>query len=305
MKNKKLYIYKEDELIEEVPFFQLTAIVLNYNCDIDPSILKYTFEHGVSVFFIDGRFTFAGSIKHPESKNIFLRKKQYEAFSNSDFCLQHSKAVITGKIINCAKVIKLPKSNLNQWTDKVSKAKLPEELRGLEGSYANMYWKEFGSLLKNPDFTWSGRFKHPSYGEINSLLSWGYTLLSIEIQTFCEIIGLDPYLGFMHTEYYGRPSLVCDLQEEYRPWVVDKMVLNMINLGQIRKEHFKDENGIHRLTGEGYKIFHSEWIKRIKVDKKYKHIYDTGLAIRGVIEMQTRLFSKSILHEYEFKPYLA
>ncbi len=75
LKNKKLYIYLEDEKIDEIPFFRLTGLVLNYNIQVDPKIIQYTFKHNITVCFVDGKFNFVGSIRHPESKNIFLLSK--------------------------------------------------------------------------------------------------------------------------------------------------------------------------------------------------------------------------------------
>jgi len=304
LKNRKLVIFKHDEKIDEIPFFYLTTIVANHNCKIDPKILRYATKNKISLIFIDGNFNFIASIKHPESKNIFLRRLQYEKFANPIFALGTAKKIVVTKLINCARTIRQDRSDLHQWIHSIQEATTIDNLRGLEGSYANLYFTNFGEQIKCKDFKWFGRFKHPAIGEINSLLSWGYTLLEIEIQTFCEIIGLDPYQGFMHTNYYGRPSLVCDLMEEYRPWVVDRFVLNLINLKQIKREHFREVNGLKRLNTQGYKIFQKAWLGRIKGIKKYQIIYKTKLSIRGVIEMQIRLLSKSLTDEYTYQPFI-
>lgn len=300
LKNKKLYVYLEDEKIDEIPFFRLTGLVLNYDIPLDPKILKHTFANNITVCFVDGRFNFIGSVRHPESKNIFLRQTQYRVFQNPKIKLELAKEVTLGKMLNQAKVLKWKKSQKEKIIQDVATAKNIDSLRGIEGSFASYYWTEFGKKIKNPDFQWSGRFKRPARDPVNALLSWGYTLLGIEIQTFCEIVGLDPYLGFMHTDVYGRPSLVCDLQEEFRAWVVDRFVLRLINKKQIRKEHFKEQNGEWRLAGEGYQIFQSEWLDQMKKDKKYKMISETDLAIRGVIETQVRLLSKHVTGELVF-----
>lgn len=302
-KNKKLYVFKLGEKIEEIPFFTLTTIVVNHKCEIDPQILQYATKNKISLIFIDGKFNFIASIKHPESKNIFLRKAQYEKFSDPRFALEMSKSTIAGKVINSCRLLKKKKQDQRLWLDLLGKARSIDEARGIEGAFTSYYFDEYGKLIKNSDFKWIGRHKHPAIGAVNSLLSWGYTLLGIEIQTFCEIIGLDPYLGYMHTDYYGRPSLVCDLMEEYRSWVVDKFVLNLINLNQIKITHFKDVHGQTKLSSEGYRIFQTAWLERMKGIKKYKVIYQTPLAIRGVIEIQTRLISKSILEEYIYEPF--
>lgn len=304
VKNKKIYIYKFEQKIDEIPFFSLTTIVINYNCIIDQKLFKYATENKIAIIFIDGNFNFIASIKHPDSKNIFLRKLQYEKFTSRKDKLYLSKNIIKAKLINSAKIIKQPKESLKLWLDILENAQTIDEIRGIEGSFASFYFHEFGKQIRSNDFQWKGRFKYPAVGEINALLSWGYTLLGVEIQTFCEIIGLDPYLGFMHTDYYGRPSLVCDLQEIFRACIVDRFVLNLINLKQIRKEHFKNIGGQTRLNSEGYKIFQNEWLERIRGRKKYEFIYINPTSYRGVIEIQTRLLSKYLTDELEFKTYI-
>lgn len=304
LKNKKLYIYLDQEKIDEIPFFRLTGLVLNYHIPVESKIFQYTFTHNITVCFVDGRFNFIGSIKHPESKNIFLRKFQYTTTHTPEEKLSLAKTIITGKLLNQAQVLQWRSGQKAKIQNDIEKIQNLDSLRGVEGSFATVYWREFGNRIKNPDFTWHGRFHYPARDPVNALLSWGYTLLGIEIQTFLEIIGLDPYLGFFHTDYYGRPSLVCDMQEEFRPWVVDKFVLRLINKKQIRKEHFKEQNGEYRLQGEGYQIFQQEWLHQMKVDKKYKMISETDLAIRGVIETQMRLLSKHMTQELQFRPFL-
>ncbi|MDD3661799.1 MAG: CRISPR-associated endonuclease Cas1 [Candidatus Dojkabacteria bacterium] len=304
LKNKKILVNKHGMKVDEIPFFHLTTIVINHNCGVDPKILRYATRNKISIVFIDGNFNFVASVKHPESKNIFLRKLQYEKFSDPSFAIETAKKIITAKLINCAGTIRQNRSELVPWINSIRKVKSVDDLRGIEGSYANYYFAVFGKQLVSSDFKWFGRFKYPAVGEINALLSWGYTLLGTEIQTFCEIIGLDPYLGFMHTNYYGRPSLVCDLIEEYRPWVVDRFVLNLINRKQIRKEHFKNMDGLERLNASGYKVFQVAWLKRMRGIKKYQIIHKTKLSIRGVIEMQTRLISKSLTDEYSYQPFV-
>jgi CRISPR-associated protein Cas1 len=53
-----------------------------------------------------------------------------------------------------------------------------------------------------------------------------------------SLVGFDPYLGCLHTVEYGRPSLALDLMEEWRPVIVDSLVLSVFNLKAITTDDF-------------------------------------------------------------------
>ena len=93
-------------------------------------------------------------------------------------------------------------------------------------------------LIRNPDFTFNGRNRRPPRDPVNALLSFVYTLLTNEVQSAITAGGLDPYLGALHEIDYGRPSLACDLVEEYRAFLGDRMVLGLINRKTISPDDF-------------------------------------------------------------------
>lgn len=104
-----------------------------------------------------------------------------------------------------------------------------DSLRGFEGKAGAWYWPAFGTLLRDP-LGFKLRIYHPSPDPINALLSFGYALLQKDVNAAAQLaVGLDPYLGFFHTVQYGRPSLVLDLMEEFRPLIVDPLVAEVID----------------------------------------------------------------------------
>jgi CRISP-associated protein Cas1 len=111
-------------------------------------------------------------------------------------------------------------------------------LRGAEGATARIYYAAFPHLIRNPQFTFNGRNKRPPLDPVNALLSFAYTLVTNEVLSAVKAVGLDPYLGALHEESYGRPSLACDLVEEYRCFMADRLVLGLINRRVIGPEDF-------------------------------------------------------------------
>ena len=117
------------------------------------------------------------------------------------------------------------------------RAGTPDALRGYEGKAAAYYFEALGGLL-DPAWSFQGRKYYPAPDPFNAALSFGYALLQKDVGAAVQLVGLDPYLGCFHTLEYGRPSLVLDLMEEFRPAVVDWTVLNMILDAKLKPRDF-------------------------------------------------------------------
>jgi CRISPR-associated protein Cas1 len=108
----------------------------------------------------------------------------------------------------------------------------------MEGFGANLYFKAFPNLIRATGFDFHGRNRRPPLDPVNALLSFVYTLLMQEVLTAITVAGMDPYLGTLHAPSYGRPSLACDLVEEWRSFLGDRLVLTLINRHVIKPEDF-------------------------------------------------------------------
>ena len=96
----------------------------------------------------------------------------------------------------------------------------------------------FPHLIRNDTFFFNGRNRRPPRDPVNALLSFVYTLLTNEVLSAISACGLDPYMGSLHEVSYGRPSLACDLVEEYRSFLGDRLVLGLINRKIIQTDDF-------------------------------------------------------------------
>lgn len=160
-------------------------------------------------------------------------------------------------------------------------------LRGMEGFAARVYFGAFGELLDGMDFT--GRRRRPPPDPVNSLLSLGYTLLTYEAFSAVASVGLDPYIGFFHTDTYGRPSLALDVMEELRPVIVDVLVLGCLNQRRISPEDFEigeqDGKPIALLTDEARKRFLALYEQRMMTP--ITHL-SRSMTYRGAVHAQAR-----------------
>ena len=143
----------------------------------------------------------------------------------------------------------------------------PEVLRGLEGVGASAYFGVFDHLLLSgkEDFFFRGRSRRPPLDRVNAMLSFAYSLLAHDCASALESVGLDSYVGFLHTDRPGRTSLALDLMEELRPCMADRFVLTMINNRMMELSDFSfAESGAVLLTEEGRKKFLKYWQEKKK-----------------------------------------
>jgi len=111
-----------------------------------------------------------------------------------------------------------------------------------------------------------------------------------------NVVGLDPYVAFLHVAVYGRPALALDLMEEFRPLIVDSVVLRMVNNGEIKPDDFVDDLGSYRLTDGARKQFLLQYETRLG-DEISHPTFEYKATYRRCLELQARLLAKTLTGE--------
>ena len=156
---------------------------------------------------------------------------------------------------------------LKESLERIQSAESKEQLRGYEGEAASIYFGVFDELIlqQKKEFVFRGRNKRPPLDNVNVLLSFVYALLTSSITSALESVGLDPYVGFLHTDRPGRVSLSLDLIEELRAILADRFVLTLINKKIISGKNFSvKENGAVQMDDELRKKVLTEWQNKKK-----------------------------------------
>lgn len=205
--------------------------------------------------------------------NVFLRIAQIDVFRAKGILFAQN--TIAAKLSNCIQTIKRSQhdkpnlrsdSDINQTIDtlkegilKIYEAESAEEIMGIEGNCARSYFSIFNSLMTNASFSFEYRSKRPPLDPVNAMLSFVYTLYTSEYASALETVGLDSYIGFLHSARSGRVSLACDLIEETRS-LVERFVLTLINLKIVNEKDFDTQiSGAVWLSDEGRKKVLKEW----------------------------------------------
>ncbi len=213
-----------------------------------------------------------------ESKCSDLKIIQYRTYIDDKKRLQFSQYLIWGKLYNEIELLKYFALNNEKVVHEISNAiaqisilqnkiqycSTIDQLFGIEGAAANAYFYAYGLIFKK-DLVFNGRKKHPCTDEVNSLLSFGYTILTNLIAGILASRGLEPAIGFCHDLRSNRPSLALDIIEEFRHVVVDRFVSRTCNLRQFNENMFEqdEETQLVTLKSDYKKLFFNLWERYI------------------------------------------
>ena len=233
-------VVKDDTVLKKIHAIEVEQIIVFGNVTLTTPVINYVLEKGIDCVFCNSYGKFHGRLISNESKFGLLRLKQMETVLDTDRKLEVAKKIVEGKLRNQRTIILRYRRKENNPVLEATLKTLEDSLRnievcdnnasllGEEGAASAAYYRSFKNIL-NQELGFTARVRRPPTDPVNSLLSFGYTLLVYNIQAAVSIVGLDLYLGFLHATEQSRPNLALDLMEEFRPIIVDSMVLWLIN----------------------------------------------------------------------------
>ncbi len=261
-KNGDCFKVKAEEKIFEISCKKVSSIIISTAAYITTDAIKMAMENNIDIVFVDDFGDPYGRVWHPKlGSTTLIRRKQLEIAETEDglrLALDWVKAKFNNQIELLKKLRQTrpqKSSEITSYIDKLTSvmaglenikgtiAECRGTIMGIEGSGGRIYFEALSFLM--PDrFKFEGRSRNPAKDEFNALLNYSYGILYSLIEKACIIAGLDPYVGFIHTDHYNKPSLVFDLIENYRIWA-DEIVINLFAARKVRSEYFDEiPNGI-------------------------------------------------------------
>ncbi len=246
---RHLLVKKGEDTYHTLFTYKLAQLLLFGNIEITHNALCMLMKSNIDTVFLTRYGRYLGRLAPPESKNVFLHKKQYQLLADESFGLNLAKQIVTGKLANMATLMMRIKRSRNkpaagkkahkiqQLVKGVKESASVDSVRGYEGRGSAVYFSGFASGFTEP-VEFARRVRRPPTDPVNSVLSLLYTFLMNRVYAAVRITGLDPYPGFLHTIDYGRHSLVLDLMEEFRSIIVDTLTLSLFNLKILQPRDF-------------------------------------------------------------------
>lgn len=278
---ENVVILEEQKEIGRVPLHNLQGIVTFGYTGASPALMGACAQRNIDLTFMSANGRFLARVTGEVKGNVTLRKQQYNISEDKTESVQIARNFIFGKVYNARWILERAardyplrldveklkeKSNvLYHSLQKIRLCESADRLLGLEGEAASVYFSVFDQLIlqQKENFLFCGRNRRPPLDNVNAMLSFAYSLLAGMCGSALEGVGLDPYVGFYHTDRPGRMSLALDLMEELRGVMADRFVLTLINKRIMKKENFiQKENGAVILDDSGRKLFLTAWQER-------------------------------------------
>jgi len=302
-----LVVQYPDKHKVEVPLIKVTQVIVSGDITLTTPALHTLLERGIEVCYLSMYGQFRGRLSPPIAKNAFLRREQYRAHADPQRALAVAQACVKGKLENMRTM--LLRTNRSLQDPAITEAAVSMQhmihqvvhtttvgsLLGIEGNGSAAYFRVFGKLLHS-SFTFTQRRRRPPTDPVNAMLSLAYTLLLHQVSAAVQIVGFDPYLGFLHQPRHGRPALALDLMEEFRPIVADSVVLNIVNHRILTERDFQEELGVVHLKADARKTFYAKFEDRLQEELQHPH-FGYRTSYQRCIELQARLLGKWITGE--------
>lgn len=330
LKGEVLELRRGGKLARTLKLSELEQLWLFGHVEITHAAMMALLNLGIDVVFLTRGGSFRGRLVGRASRHVELRAAQYRKLGDPHFSFDIAKKIVEAKIRNQRHLALRAQASLGEESLSESLAELRmlanqipqlvsrEELLGIEGSAARVYFGTFGKLIRNPLFSFSHRAKRPPRDPINACLSFGYVMLTTLVEGEVSAAGLDPMLGALHQPEYGRPSLALDIVEEFRAPIVDAITLRLVNRRQLVPADFGspsealgedqltaegEESGAVYLLEKGRKIFIREFFNRLR-----EEIFDPRDGVhtdwRGLIRSQVYRFARTLKGEHLYEPFV-
>lgn len=307
----------------QVPLHHLSAFVL-FDTMMSPALMGRCTADGRTVIWLNRYGRFMARLEGPVNGNILLRMAQYRNAENPKQSLMLAQRMIAGKLRNSRQLLMRGARDSNSDTEKtalVQAARLlannlgklahtetADQLRGLEGDSARVYFAALPNLIRpsaRKTFAFTTRNRRPPRDPFNAVISFLYALVLGDCRTALETVGLDPQLGFLHTARPGRQSLALDLLEEFRAPLCDRLALTLINREQLQAKDFDyRQGGSVMLNDSGRKTVIAALQTR-KQEEINHPVLKQAVPIGLLPQLQARLLARYLRGDIDsYLPYL-
>ena len=307
-----LKVKSPDGNIRKVRLMDVSDLTLYGNIQVTTQAVRKLCERGIPVCYLSYGGRFVGRTNGLTSKNIDLRIRQHRAYGSKTATMKIARAIVRGKIKNGAVMLRRNHvsppgpvlEEMDGLAERCRTVRRYDALLGMEGLAARLYFSEFAGMLKGDErFDFRDRNRRPPKDPVNAILSFVYMMLARQMEVTVGTVGMDPYLGFLHTPHHGRPSLALDLMEEFRPIIGDSVCVSLVNNGMIRRSDFVSTPFGVAMTDDGRRRVIMAFESRM--DETVRHrLLGYSASYRRILETQARLLARHLMGEIpEYPPF--
>jgi len=249
LRKARFAVSRERDTLLDVHARHVDQIYIFGRVTLSPQATAFCLEHEIPVFMFSSHGSYYGVLQSVDDAPVALRRAQFALADRPEARLEFSRVIVRHRVHTARNLLLRQLRNhpdtdleavvtrMKEARDRALGAVSIDQLRGIEGSAAAAFFQGFGRCLRG-SLTFTHRVRRPPTDPVNSLLSFGYTLVFYNVYAYLRARRLDPAVGMYHEERAGHPALASDLVEELRAPIVENLLLSIVNRSQLGPEDF-------------------------------------------------------------------
>lgn len=275
--------FKNKDRIFDISPLKVESIVISNQAMISSQAVVQALEHNIDIIFLDSYGDPLGRVWFSKlGSTALIRRKQLEAAGESlgvDLVLDmirqkmenqirfmkklmHARPGKESLFAGAVNIIEQAMSDLG--SDRGSLDEIRNRLMGLEGTAGRAYFQSLSKIMPEK-FHFERRSRRPARDPFNAVLNYCYGILYGRVEKACILSGLDPYVGFMHTDNYNKKSMVFDLIEPFRIYG-EQTAVYLFTGKKMKDDYFDANEGAVSLNPDG---------KPVVIEAMNKHLEET------------------------------
>ncbi|SFP76543.1 type I-B CRISPR-associated endonuclease Cas1b [Caldicoprobacter faecalis] len=316
LKRKDNTIYFENEEGKKfIPVENTGEIYVFGEVDINKRFLEFLTQAEIIMHFFNRYGYYVGTFYPREHLNSgYMILKQAEHYLDFEKRFRIAAEFVTGAsrniqqvlryYINRGKSLEEIEQAIKRLEDRIGCCTDIEELMAIEGNIRDHYYKAFDLILGKAEFAFEQRTKRPPQNYLNTLISFGNSLLYTIILSEIYKTHLDPRIGFLHATNFRRFTLNLDVAEIFKPIIVDRVIFTLIGKNMITKDHFEKSTEGLLLKEKAQKTFVEEMENKLKTTFNHRHL-GRNVSYRRLIRLELYKLEKHLIGEEEYKAFVA
>jgi len=282
---------------------------------INKKLLEFLSQQEILLHFFNYYGYYVGTYYPREHYNSgYMILKQAEFYLDNEKRILLAQKFVDGAASNMLRVLKYYNArgsdvenyieNITSLQDKISYQNDIDQLMAVEGNIRDHYYDAFNKIIKDENFVFKKRTKRPPKTKINTLISFGNSLLYTLVLSEIYKTHLDPRIGFLHATNFRRFTLNLDVAEVFKPIIVDRTIFYLLNKQMLEGNHFMKELNRVYLNEKGRTVFVEEFEKKLKSTIKHDKL-KRNVSYRRLVRMELYKIEKHLMDEKEYEPFVA
>ena len=289
-----------------IPINKVYSIYAYGQITFSSQVMSLLSKNGVPIHFFNYYGFYSGSY-YPRETLLSgdLLVKQADYYLNIQKRLELAKLFVEGAANNILKVLAYYKieNNIKETLSELNSTNKITEIMNIEGRIRSEYYSKFDEILPD-DFKMEGRSRQPPKNMINSLISFGNSMMYSTVLTELYNTQLNPTISYLHEPSERRFSLSLDLSEIFKPIFVDRLIFYMVNKRMLSKKDFNEDLNCCLLNDKGRNKFIKEYNKRLEKTIKHKKL-KKNVSYQRLIRLEAYKLKKHILGIEKYDPFVS